>query len=40
MFTLNTKVTQLLNIIIEINAASTDNFIKQYSYKSRKIVGI
>lgn len=40
MFTLNTKVTQLLNIVIEINAASIDDFVKQYSYENRKIVEI
>lgn len=38
VFALNTRVIQLLDIVIEVNTASAGDLVKQYSRKSREIV--
>lgn len=39
IFALNTKVTQLLNIVLKINAANAGNLVKQYSCENEGAVG-
>lgn len=39
VFAFNAGVIQLFDIIIKINTNSASNFIMQYSYKSKQIIG-
>ena len=39
MFALNTRVTQLLDVVIEVNAASAGDLVEQCSRESGGVVG-